>query len=144
MKKSASAGALSGCIVFAIVFGAIGTCLLPVAGMVGGFTSSSDLAVRTVGGFECPKGTTPKIYSYDTTSTDENGFTVPATAYELHCMDSGGNVVKNDPVAFAFIWIGILAAVGLVIAIILSILFAAPAGVFIGRLFNRSSSPNKS
>ena len=32
----------------------------------------------------------------------------PATAYELHCVDASGTVVKNDPVLYAFIWIGIL------------------------------------
>lgn len=52
---------------------------------------------------ECPKSTAPQIYSYATTSTDDNGFSTPATAYELHCVNANGKVIKSDPVGYAFI-----------------------------------------
>ena len=138
MKSSTSAGAISGCIVWALVFGALSTCIFPVTMAVGGFTSSSTIAIQTTGSIICPEDTTPEVYSYASTTTDDFGNSQPATAYELHCVDSSGDVVKEDPVGFAFLWMGILAAIGLVIIVILSFAFAAPAGVLIARLFNRT------
>lgn len=138
MKSSASAGAVSGCIVWVLVFAALSTCILPVAMFVGGFSSSSDLAIRTTGSFICPEGTTPKSYSYQTTSIDSDGFEGPATAYELHCVDSSGEVVKVDPVGFAFLWMGIIAGIGLLVILVLAFALAAPAGVLIARLMNRN------
>ena len=136
--KSARTGTISGCVVWFIVFCVISTCIIPVASMIGGFSSGSNLAVRTVGPMVCPENTTPKIHTYATTSIDDNGFETPATGYEIQCLDAGGEVVNTDPVAFAFIWIGIIAAIGLVLTGILAFAFAAPAGVFIARLLNRN------
>ena len=133
--KSATTGVVSGCVVWGIVFAFISGCMLPLAMGVGGFTSSSGLAVRTVGPLVCPKATTPTIHTYATTSTDDNGFETPATGYEIQCLDAEGNVAHTDPVSFAFIWIGIFGAFGLLIAALLAFLLAAPAGVLISRLF---------
>jgi len=138
--KSATTGTISGCVVWFIVFCAISTCIIPVASMIGGFSSGSDLAVQTIGPMVCPENTTPKIHTYATTSRDDNGFETPATGYEIQCFDANGEVVKTDPVAFAFIWIGIIAAVGLILTGILAFLFAAPAGVFIARFLNRNKN----
>jgi hypothetical protein len=55
----------------------------------------------------------------------------------LECMDASGNVVKEDPVSFAFLWIGLLAIIGLLIGAGLAFALAAPAGVLIGRFINR-------
>lgn len=140
--KSTTTGTVSGCIIWVIVFGIIGMCVVPVAGMVGGLSSASGLAVRTVGPMVCPDNTTPEIYSYATTTTDDFGVSTPATAYEIHCLDASGENVKTDPVAYAFIWIGIIAAIGFVLTGILALVFAAPAGVLIARLFNRNKSIN--
>ncbi len=139
--KSATTGAVSGCIVWVIVFAVISACLLPLGFMIGGFTSETSLAVRTVSPIICPKGTTGQIYSYETMSTDDNGFPVPGTAYELHCMDVNGNVVKNDVIAFGFLWEGIVVAVALVLTALLAFLLAAPAGVVIARLFRPRQMP---
>ena len=138
--KSASAGTASGCVIWLIVFAIASTCLLPVAMGVGGSTSGMDFVGRFVGGFECPKGTTPHMNSYATTTFDDNGFEEPATGHELQCLSAGGEVVKTDPVAFGFIWIGILAVAGLVVAAVLAFALAAPAGVLIGRAFSKSKS----
>jgi len=135
--KSTATGTLSGCIVWVIVFGVISTCMFPAAMMIGGFTSASTLAMKTLGPMICPDGTTAESYSYQTTTTDEFGNSQPATAYELHCVDARGEVVKEDPIFYAFWWIGILAAVGLAISAVLAFLLAAPAGVIIGRLLAR-------
>jgi Na+-transporting methylmalonyl-CoA/oxaloacetate decarboxylase beta subunit len=59
-------------------------------------------------------------------------------------MDASGQVVKSDPVGFAFLWIGILAGAGLVIAGVLAFALAAPAGVLIARFLKRkkTTTPN--
>ncbi len=141
--KSATAGTLSGCIVWVIVFGLISACLFPVAVMVGGFTSASSFAMQTLAPLICPEGTTAESYSYATTTTDEFGNSQPSTAYELHCVDESGQVVKNDPVLYAFLWIGIIALIGLVISALLAFALAAPAGVLIGRLIGRNKKASE-
>ena len=135
-------GAVSGCIVWIIVFGIFSACLLPVSMIIGGFTSVSNFAMQTLGPVICPDGTTAESYSYATTTTDEFGNSQPSTAYELHCIDATGAVVKEDPVLDAFIWMGIIAVIGLVIAAVLAFALAAPAGVLIARLLNRNKKTN--
>src|SRR5258708_34271902 len=132
--KSTTTGALSGCVVWLILLGVIGSCLLPVGFMLGGFSDQSDLAVHTVGSFICPKGNTPSVYSYQTESTDDNGFPIEATVSELHCLDASGNVAKVDPVAWGFLWEGMVAGAALLITAVLAFALAAPAGVFIARI----------
>ncbi|HEX2696874.1 MAG TPA: hypothetical protein VHM28_04150, partial [Anaerolineales bacterium] len=73
-SQNTAVGAVSGCIIWLILLSVIGACIFPIAMLVGGFTSESSLAVRVTGAIECPKGSTPTIYSYETTSTDDNGF----------------------------------------------------------------------
>ena len=141
--KSARTGTISGCIIWMIVFCIISMCVVPVASMVGGFSSGTNFAVSKVGPLVCPENTAPKIHTYATTSTDDNGFETPATGYEIQCFDASGEIVKTDPVAFAFIWIGILAAIGLILTGILAFVFAAPAGVLITRLINRNKDKNQ-
>lgn len=133
-----TAGTLSGCIVWIIVFGVLSLCLLPASMMIGGVTSVTDFAMQTVAPLICPDGTTAESYSYATTSTDEFGNTQPSTAYELHCVDENGTVVKEDPVLYAFLWMGIIAGIGLVIAAILAFALAAPAGVLVARFLDRN------
>jgi ABC-type glycerol-3-phosphate transport system permease component len=135
-------GAVSGCIVWIIVFGILSACFLPVSMIIGGFTSVSNFAMQTLGPVICPDGTTAESYSYATTTTDEFGNSQPSTAYELHCIDATGAVVKEDPVLYAFIWMGIIAVIGLVIAALLAFALAAPAGVLITRLLNRNKKSN--
>ncbi len=140
--KSATSGTVSGCIVWVIVFGVLSMCLLPVASVIGGFTSASGLAMRTLGPFICPDGSTAQSYSYATTTTDENGNRQPSTAYVLQCVDANGEIIKEDPVVYAFAWIGIFALTGIILAAILSFALAAPAGVLIGRLISKRKKAN--
>lgn len=90
------------------------------------------------GNIICPDETKPESYSYQTTTADEFGNTQPSTAYELHCIDQNGEVVKEDPITYAFLWIGGFAFVGLILSGILAFALATPAGVLIGRLFSRN------
>ena len=118
-------GTVSGCIIWILVFGILGACLLPMAMIIGGLTSVSDFAMQTLAPMICPDGTTAESYSYATTTTDENGNSRPSTAYELHCVDTTGAVMKKDPVVYAFLWIGIIGVIGLGIAALLAFALAA-------------------
>jgi hypothetical protein len=46
--------------------------------------------------------------------------------------------VKEDPVLYAFLWMGIFVLIGLGIAAILAFALAAPAGVLIARILDRN------
>src|SRR4030095_466572 len=137
--KSVKTGAVSGCVVWILLIFVLSSCILPCFFVVGSITSFSDYAIRTTGGFLCPEGSTPESYSYATTSTDEYGNSHPSTAYELHCVDASGEVVKTDPIVYAFLWDGVFAVVGFLIIIGLSFLLAAPAGALIGKVFNQNN-----
>lgn len=129
--KQATTGTISGCLVWIIVFGVINICILPISMAVGGMTSVTDFAVKQTGAIVCPNNTTPKIRSFATYGSG------PSTTSVLQCVDASGNVVKEDPVGFAFLWIGIIAVIGLIISALLAFALAAPAGVLIGRFINR-------
>ncbi len=135
--KSSTTGAVSGCIVWVLVFAILGTCVFPVALVVGGITAASNFAVGIVGPMVCPKETIAQINTYATTSRDSNGYEIPSTGYEIQCMDSSGQVVHTDPVGFAFIWDGILLAAGVALTALLAFLLATPAGILIGRMLGR-------
>jgi hypothetical protein len=132
--KDAKTATLSGCLVWAIVFGMLSCCFLPAGMSLGGVTSASNFAMQSLGPILCSQGATAESYSYPTTTTDEYGNIQPSTAYELHCIDAAGQVVKEDPVLYAFLWMGIIAVIGLVIAALFAFILAAPAGILIARL----------
>jgi len=136
--KSARTGAVSGCVIWFIVFGLLSSCLLPVGMFIGGFTSVTNFAMQSLEPLICPDGTTAKSRSYATTTTDDYGNSQPSTAYVMQCVDSNGKVLKEDLVAYTFIWIGIISVIGLILAGILAFVFAAPAGVLVTRLINRN------
>lgn len=136
MKPKAT-GTISGCIVWIIAFGMVSLCILPIAMIIGGATSVSSFAMQTLAPVICPEETTAESYSYASTTTDEYGNSQPTTAYEMHCVDANGTVVKKDPILYGFLWIGMIAVIGLVIAALLAFALAAPAGVLITKLLNR-------
>jgi hypothetical protein len=135
--KSATTGTISGCILGLIVFCLISSCLTPVAWFIGGFTSVTDFAMQTVGQFICPEGTSVGYRTYETTSTDQYGNRQPSTAYVLQCLEADGDVVQEDQVGYAFIWMGGLVVMGLILAGGLAFALAAPAGALIARFLNR-------
>jgi ABC-type glycerol-3-phosphate transport system permease component len=138
--NSMKTGAVSGCIVWVLLIGFLGSCILPIFFCIGSVTSFSDYAIQTTGKVLCPAETTPESYSYETTTTDDNGFSQPATAYELHCVAANGEVLKTDPIVYAFLWDGIFALVGIIIIIVLSFVLAAPAGALIAKFSNRNKA----
>ena len=137
--KSASTGAASGCVVWLLTFGALSLCLCPIGLFAGSLTStiSADSVARLVGPWLCPAGSTAKIETYETTTTDDNGNTQPATGYTMVCQDASGAVVASPGPLYAFVWIGILSGIGLGVAAILSIFLAVPAGAVIARWSSR-------
>ena len=135
--KTAKTGALSGCLVWIIACGVLSMCILPVSMAVGGITSVTDFAIQQTGAIICPKDTTPDVRTYATTTTS-NGFTRPSTAYVLQCKDASGEVVKEDPVGYSFLWIGIISVIGLVLSGSLAFALAAPAGALIAKFLNKN------
>jgi hypothetical protein len=97
--KRATTGAVSGCLVWVMARGVISMCMLPVSMAIGGITSVSSFAIRQKGALVCPDSTTPDVRTYATTTTDESGNRQPSTAYVLQCLDTNGNVVKENPSA---------------------------------------------
>jgi hypothetical protein len=142
--NNAKTTAISGCLIWFLLISIIGSCVMPVFFVVGGFSSVSDFAIKTTGGWLCPQNTTPDSYTYETTTTDSNGFTQPSTAYVLTCVDAGGEVVKEDPILYAFIWIGIWALAGLIVSGVLTFIFAVPGGMLVTKLLNKLKSPKTS
>ena len=134
--KTAKTGALSGCLVWMIACGVLSMCILPVSMAFGGMTSVSDFAIQRTGAIICPENTTPDVRTYATTTTSD-GFTRPSTAYVLQCVDASGNIVKEDPVGYSFLWIGIITIIGLILSGVLAFVLAAPAGVLIAKLFGK-------
>lgn len=134
--------AVSGCIIWFLLISIIASCLMPVFFTVGMFSSFSDFAIQTTGGWLCPAGTTPTSYSYETTTTDSNGFEQPSTAYELHCVDATGTVVKNDPIVYGFIWVGLWILAGLILSGVLTFIFAVPGGMLVTKLLNKLKKPS--
>ena len=138
--KSATTGTVSGCIIWLIVFCLLSSCLIPVALFIGGFTSVTDFAMQTVGQFICPEKTTVGYRTYETTSTDQYGNRQPSTAYVLQCLGENGEVVQEDQVGYAFIWMGGLVVIGLIVAGGLAFALAAPAGALITKFLNKNQT----
>ena len=140
--NSTRAGTLSGCLVWLVVFGLLCMCLFPVAMVTGSITStvSADFVARTLAPYLCPPETEPEIFTYETTTTDENGFETPATAFEMRCVDGEGEIVKDLGPTYAFLWIGLLAAAGLILAAVLAFVLAAPAGALAARWAKRRNA----
>ncbi len=139
--NNAKTTAISGCVIWFLLITIIGSCVIPVFFIGGMFSMVSDFSIKTTGGWLCPQNTTPDSYTYATTTTNSNGFTQPSTAYVLTCVDASGEVVKEDPILYAFIWIGIWAAAGLIISGVLTFIFAVPGGMLVTKLLNKIKSP---
>ena len=128
--------AVSGCIIWFLLISVIASCVMPVFFFAGVFSSYSNFAIDITGAWLCPEGTTPRQNTYTTTTTDEFGNLEPATAYELQCVDANGGVVKTDPIAYSFLWIGIFAVLGLIVSAVLTFVLAVPGGMLVTKVLN--------
>jgi hypothetical protein len=138
--KITRAGTASGCVIWIIVFSILSASFLPAAMLIVGFRSVSNFAIRVMGPIICRGGTTAEAYSYAKTTTAEFGNSQPSTAYEIHCIDANRTVVKEDPLLYALLRIGIIAIIGLVIAALLAFVLAAPAALLIVRVLDRKKT----
>jgi hypothetical protein len=114
---------------------------MPVFFVAASLSSFSEFAVQTTGGWLCPEGTTPQRHTYATTSTDEYGNSHPATGYALHCVDASGEVIKEDLVLYAFIWIVVLSLIGMIVCAVVCFIFAVPGGMLVTKLLEKLKSP---
>jgi hypothetical protein len=139
--KNTGTTAVSGCLIWFILISIVGTCVMPVFFVAASLSSFSEFAVQTTGGWLCPEGTTPQRHTYATTSTDEYGNSHPAIGYSLHCVDASGEVIKEDLVLYAFIWIGVLSLVGMIVCAVICFIFAVPGGMLVTKLLEKLKSP---
>lgn len=137
--KSATTGAVSGCVVWMIVFCVLSLFLCPVAFGVGTVTESisPDFVAGILEPYLCPPDFTAEIVTR--TTTDVRG---SVTSHQMQCVDLNGNVVREPSQVYIFIWLGILAVTGLILSALIAFLLAAPAGVFIVNLSNRLRKAN--
>ncbi len=89
--------------------------------IIGGVTGSSDLAVRVTGAIICPDDTTAGTTTYTVMATGSNGVTTPSRQYILQCKDASGTVVLENDTNFMFLWAGILAGLGFILALPVSV-----------------------
>ena len=137
--KSAATGTASGCVVWVLTFCVLSTCVLSaVVPLVGAVTSTNEAFVEsTIGPYLCPQGSTAELTTYETTGVDSSGNPISTTAYEMQCVDANGNITREPSVDYAFMWIGILAVIGLVVSALAAFLLAAPAGVVVAGVMGR-------
>ncbi len=143
--KSATTGAVSGCVIWMIVFCFLSIMCLPVA-LVGAPVGSITIELSPgfvediLGPYLCPQDSTAEIVTRQVT-----GVRTPITSYNMQCVDSNGNIVKEPSPDALFIWVGIwvgiFAVTGLILSALVAFLLAAPAGVLIVNLSNRLRKP---
>jgi hypothetical protein len=139
-KTAAATGAVSGCVVWVILSVVPSMCLVPVACVFTLFTTTSDLAAGIIGPLVCPKGTQAQIEVAPTTYVDDQGFTRESTGREMVCVDEAGVVAARPAHLPNWIWTGLVSGAALALAAGLGLVFAAPAGVVLGRRIRSEAS----
>ena len=139
--KFSTTSTTSGCMLWLIVFGILSSCILPTTIVVGGLTAASDFALQTIEPMLCLEGTTAKLFSYETTTTDAFGHSQPSTIYELHCVYAKGVILKKDPILYASLWMGLVTAIGLSVAALLAIALLVPVRVLSTKILNERQKP---
>ena len=134
---SAKAGTASGCLVWVVLVGVIGTCLLPVGLIVSVFTATSTAAANLVGPLVCPTTTHAIIEISNTAYQTELGAELPAVTREMVCVNDQGTVMARPAPLPDWIWLVFVTLALVLLAGLLSFALAAPAGVMIGTLWQR-------
>jgi hypothetical protein len=138
--KRFTAGAVTGCLIWVILFSICAGVLCGIAGAVAGVTSTvyADSVAGILEPVLCPDGSKAEIVTYQTTMRD-GVRELPATAYEMQCVAKDGTVVRPPGPEYAFYWTGALIVVALVISAVITSIIAVPLGGFIGRRFGKTS-----
>ena len=91
-------------------------------GVIGGMTATSDFAIKQTGAIICRANTTPSVTTYTLMALGSDGISRPSRQYVLQCKDANGTVVMENDSNFTFLWVGIVAGIGFVIAVPLVII----------------------
>lgn len=140
---SAKVGTVSSCLVWVVMMGVIGTCLIPVALIVAPFTATSEIAVQTIGPLVCPETSAAIIEISNTSYQTDLGAEVPAATREMVCVDSNGTVVARPAPLPNWLWMGFVALVMLLITGLLALALATPAGMAVGTLLKQVQKTRK-
>lgn len=135
----------TGCLSLVVVFIILSSILVTSAIVIGSVSASvnADFVARTMQPLLCPPNSTAEIVTYASSILDENQTRLPATAYELQCVDSTGAVLREPGPAYAFYWIATLATVALVLSLILSVILSRPLAAFLNRIINSKTKTIK-
>ncbi len=132
MKPAGMIGTASGCFIWLLLMLIVGPIFFGLALLAGGFTNLTDVAKQVTTPLVCPKGTTARVDVTPSTYVDSNGFESPSVANNFNCVDASGNVVAERTHEQQYLWNTIVVVIGLVLAGVVSFLFAAPFGALIG------------
>ena len=140
--KSLATGTLSGCLVWVILFLVLAPILWIVVYVTSSVMTFTDVSYRMMQPILCPSGTTLEVKTFDTTTTDSNHRTIATVGHDMNCVSTNGELLKMDVVVeYLLYWRGIGLISGIVLAIPLTFVLAAPAGVLIARVLKRFSKP---
>ncbi|MEP7357702.1 MAG: hypothetical protein ABI847_10715 [Anaerolineales bacterium] len=144
--KSATTGAVSGCVVWIIVLCMVSACLVPAATLVGVATSTSGSSIQFVadnlGPYLCPPNSTAEILTSRGFGVGTDGQRYESTSYTMQCVAADGRVVQEPSQVYVAYWLGLMAAIGLILSVLIAFLLAAPAGVLFASLSSRLRKTN--
>ena len=102
---------------------------------IGGFAATlrADSVAGIVEPYLCPEGSRAEIVTYQVIPR-RNSYD-----YELQCVDLSGAIVREPSPDYAFYWLGALTVAAILVAGLLAILLAIPAGMWLGRRKTRST-----
>ena len=137
--RSLTAGSVSGCLAWFLLFAILSSCLCSGAAFFGGISSTlgSEPVARFLEPYLCPESSRAEIITFQTTTVDEFGNESPATGYEMQCVDESGTIVREPSPDYAFYWIGTLVAGSLAVAAVLALALALPVAGLIARYTGR-------
>jgi len=136
--KSLATGTISGCLIWGILFVVLAPILWTVVFITSSFMTFTNSSYRLMQPIVCPANTTLDVKTFDTTTTDSRHHSIGAVGHAMNCISSNGEILKKDVIVeYLLYWRGVGLVSGVVLAIPLTFLFAAPAGALIARLLQR-------
>ena len=138
--KSLTAGTVSGCIVWVVLFVVTVPCLWVVMFMALDLTTYTDIAYQIMQPIVCPPNSKLTVKTYDSSTTDSNHHRVAAVGHDMNC-DANGDLVKKDVIVeYLLIWRGLGIVSGIVVALLLSFLLSIPIGALVTGFMHRTKA----
>ena len=139
--KSLTAGTISGCFVWVILFFITAPCLYTLIFLTSSMTTYTNTAYRIMQPFLCPPNTTLTVSTYNTITTDDSYQIIGAVGHDMNCVSPNGDIPKKDIVVeYLLYWRGFGIVSGIVLAFVLSLLLAAPVGGLVARFMHNTKS----